>query len=575
MTRPDWINVLARTIRRWQQLSPARQVLIAAALFWGLALLLQAWRLLSLNASYDQGIFTQVLWNGLGGHPFESTLSSQLSTNVVHSGELPALGYRRLGQHFTPALITWMPLLGLLGTAALPLVQTGLLTAAGLVLFQLARTQLDERVAARVAFSWFLAQAVIAPMLGNFTDLCQLPLCVFAVLLGIERRRLWLTLIPTLYMPLIREDTGVLLMGIALWCFLRRPHWRLPAVLMGLYGAGWVYAATNLFMPLYSEDVSKRFMVEKFGHYLGEKEEASSAEVLGLVLSQPWKVVQELVSPPGKTIGYLLAQGLPLALVPLISLDAWLLMGLPMLGLLLAQGANDPLSISIRYALLVVPGLFAGGVYWLAGHPGLLARRRFRAIWAGCSTLSLLLALASNPHHALSFLLPDSYQPWLHTSAPAQLRHGQQAFALLDEIPQTDSVSATAMLIPHLARREVALRFPNSIAYRDRQGQEQLVDWIAVDVEQPLREAKAFRKQRQPLRRLIRRLEDARAKDDFGLVACGHGLVLLRHNQPDQPAALAAYQQLLASMPAAVRNNLEPAKEDGNQQNDAPAQAKA
>ena len=548
MTRPLSRLVLSRPLRWWNTLSPARQVLIAAGVFWGLALLLQAWRLLSLNTSYDQGIFTQVMWNGLRGHPFESTLSSQLSTNVVHSDQLPALGYRRLGQHFTPALVTWMPLLGLVGTAALPLVQTGLLTAAGLVLFKLACTQLPERTAARVAFSWFLAQAVVAPMLGNFTDLCQLPLCVFAVLLGIERRRPWLTLVPALYMPLIREDTGVLLMGVALWCFVRRPHWRLPAVLMGFYGAGWVYAATNLFMPLYSEDVSKRFMVEKFGHYLGEKQEASSTEVLAHVLTQPWKVIEELINPPGKTIGYLLAQGLPLALVPLISIDAWLLMGLPMLGLLLAQGANDPLSISIRYALLVVPGFFAGGIYWLSAHPGTAARQRFRGIWAGCSTLSLLLALASNPHHALSFVLPDSYQPWLHTSAAAQLRHGQQAFALLDEIPPGDSVSATAMLVPHLARREVALRFPNSIAYRDRDGQSRDVDWIAADLEQPIREAQAFRKERKSLRKLVRRLEEAR-QEGYGLVACRHGLVLLRHHQADAPEAAANWNRLLASAP--------------------------
>ena len=542
--------MLARPLRWWNSLSPAKQVLFAAGLFWILALVLQAWRLLSLNASYDQGIFTQVLWNGLRGHPFESTLSSQLSTNVVHSDELPALGYQRLGQHFTPALVTWMPLVGLLGTAALPLVQTGLLTAAGLVLFELARTQLDDRIAARVAFCWFMAQAVVAPMLGNFTDLCQLPLCVFAVLLGIERRQFWLTLIPALYMPLIREDTGVLLMSVALWCFLRRPQWRGPAVLMGVYGAGWVYAATNLFMPLYSEDVSKRFMVEKFGHYLGKREQASSAEVLALVLSQPLQVLQELVNPPGKTIGYLLAQGLPLALVPLISVDAWLLMGLPMLGLLLAQGANDPLSISIRYALLVVPGLFAGGVYWLAQRPSLVARQRFRGIWAGCSTLSLLLALGSNPHHALSFVLPDSYQPWLHTSASQQIAHGQLAFQLLERIQPDQSVSATAMLVPHLSRREVALRFPNSIAFLNQQGQPTQVDWIAVDLDQPLREARAFPEEEKQVRRLLRRMEQARKQDHYGVVACQGGIVLLRHQQPDDPQALAAYEQLLANAPA-------------------------
>ena len=103
-----------------------------------ICLTLQAWRSWVLLASYDQGIFQQVLWNSLHGHWFESTLSSQLSTNVIHSGESAGLGYARLGQHFTPSLLLWAPLFALIGGAALPLVQVGLIVAAGLVLHQLA-----------------------------------------------------------------------------------------------------------------------------------------------------------------------------------------------------------------------------------------------------------------------------------------------------------------------------------------------------------------------------------------------------------------------------------------------------
>ena len=125
-----------------QPLTPMRQVAIAAIGFAVIGLALQWWRLISLNATYDQGIFMQALWNGLSGHPFESTLSSQLSTNVVHSGELPALGYQRLSQHFTPILVTWIPLVGLISHWALPIVQVGLITAAGLMLYKLASIDL-------------------------------------------------------------------------------------------------------------------------------------------------------------------------------------------------------------------------------------------------------------------------------------------------------------------------------------------------------------------------------------------------------------------------------------------------
>ena len=61
----------------------------------------------------------------LHGHPFESTLSSQLSTDVIHARE-PSVDYERLGQRFTPPSCSGH-LLGLIGGAALPLVQVELI----------------------------------------------------------------------------------------------------------------------------------------------------------------------------------------------------------------------------------------------------------------------------------------------------------------------------------------------------------------------------------------------------------------------------------------------------------------
>jgi len=53
-----------------------------------------------------------------------------------------------------------------------------------------------------------------------------------------------------------------------------------------------------------------------------------------------------------------MAQGLPLMLIPLISLDSWLLMGLPLMACCSPRAVTNPLSINLRYTLLVVPGLF-------------------------------------------------------------------------------------------------------------------------------------------------------------------------------------------------------------------------
>ncbi|WP_315855589.1 DUF2079 domain-containing protein [Synechococcus sp. RedBA-s] len=530
-----------------EQVRAERAVLAAAALFALTGLMLQWWRLQVLTASYDQGIFLQAIWSGLHGHPFESTLSSQLSTNVIHAGEPPAVGYHRLGQHFTPVLLLWVPLVGLLGIWALPLVQVGLMTAAGLVLHLIARKRLEDPwLAAFLACSFFGANAVIGPTWGNFTDLAQLPLAVLLLWYGLQRRLWWLLALAAVAVPMIREDTGVLLVGVSLWILVRqRQRWPLALALAAL-GLGWVLLVTNVLMPLFSDDNSRRFMVENFGQYIGDADQASSLEVLLKALRQPLVVLRELIWPPGETLRYLLAQGLPLMLVPLISLDSWLLMGMPLMGLLLAQGANNPLSINLRYALLVVPGLFAGAIEWWGRHPKAFAHRRLRRVWAGCIVLSLLLTLLANPNRSLSFLIPDSVDPWVYSSPALQWSHGASARELLRQIPKGASVAATTTLIPHLAQRPVLIRFPNGVIYRDRQGDNRAVDWIAIDLDWLRRYGVAFPRDREALENSLEALGSL--PEPYGVRAFADGVVLLQRNQPDLQPARGQLQELMSSI---------------------------
>ena len=529
-----------------QRLSPQQRVWIAAGLFTLIGWILQWWRLQTLHASMDQGILFQILWNGLSGHPFESTLSSQLSTNVVHGGELPALGYHRLGQHFTPSLVLWMPLVALLGKWALPMLQVALISSAGLVLHKLARLRLSPELASMLTLAFYGANAVIGPALGNFTDLSQLPLCVFVLLLGLEQRRPWLIALPALLMPLIREDTGVVLVSVGLWLLWRdRSRWPLAAALI-LYGGGWVVLVTNVLMPLFSHDNARRFMVENFGQYLQGREQASSLEVAKLVLQQPLVLLRELVSPPDQTIRYLAGQGLPLLFIPYIALDSWLLMGLPLLGLLLAQGFNNPLSINIRYTYLVVPGLFAGSIFWWQQHSQRFGSRRLRRIWAGCILLSLLFTLTSNPNRSLSWLIPDSVQPWVHRSPWRQWQHGQNALATVALIPADVSVAATTPLIPHLANRSVLVRFPYAWSYQNREGQTQPVQWIAVDLDYQRHYGRAFEAEQANFNNSLELIEELTR--DYKPQVVRDGVVILQRGGPSRPEADAALRQTIQRM---------------------------
>ncbi len=130
--------------QNWQKNSSLKWVVGVAIAFFIICLSLTLHRYFSFYASYDQGIFNQVFWNGAQGRFFQSSLSSALSTNVVHQGEFPSVSYHRLGQHFTPALLLWLPLYALFPSpVTLSVLQVTLITAAGLVLYLLARQHLE------------------------------------------------------------------------------------------------------------------------------------------------------------------------------------------------------------------------------------------------------------------------------------------------------------------------------------------------------------------------------------------------------------------------------------------------
>ena len=72
--------------QNWQKNSALRWVVGVAIAFFFMGLGLTLHRYFSFYASYDQGIFNQVFWNSAQGRLFQSSLSSALSTNVVHQG---------------------------------------------------------------------------------------------------------------------------------------------------------------------------------------------------------------------------------------------------------------------------------------------------------------------------------------------------------------------------------------------------------------------------------------------------------------------------------------------------------
>jgi uncharacterized membrane protein len=532
-----------------------RMALIAGAFFVIMAGLLLH-RYFTYYASYDQGIFNQVFWNNAHGNLFQSTLSSQLSTNVIHAGELPRVDYRRLGQHFTPALLIWWPIYKLLPSpATLSVLQAAFATGAGVLLYFLAGRHLEQRLALAIMVSFYGAIAVLNPYLANFHDLGQIPLFIFGLLLAMEYRRWGIFGVLCLAILAVREDSAIALFGVGAYLLASRRH---PWIGTGVcaLSVGYFVLVTSVFMPFFSDDISKRFMIEEFGQYV-DGEEASTLEVLWAMVRQPGLLLRELVSPPRDTLDYLLGHWLPLAFIPALSPTAWIMTGPPLLKLTLTEG-DSGLNTSLRYALNVVPGMFYGAILWWAGQGwrrfgqplekwvSRSPTRPWRRFWALCLIISLVIVPLANPSRAFSFMVPDSFHPWVYVPPALQWQRAYHMNQVLAQIPSAASVTATTYLVPHVSGRRAVLRMPLTDFIND-QGQPQSVDYGVADLWRLRRYQVAFSRDGAELATLTQAINTWLDSGQYGLITAEAGIILLQRDTPSLPQALADWQTFLTT----------------------------
>ncbi len=520
--------------------SETRVVVLLAALFFTITLVFGLHRYFTFFASYDQGIFNQVFWNNLHGRFFQSSLSSVLSTNVVHDGQVPDVTYRRLGQHFTPALLLWLPIYALAPNAAtLVVIQVSLITAGGVVLYALARHYLPPKLSLMLMAGYYGANAVIGPVFSNFHDLCQIPLFIFTLLLALEKRIWWLVWLMAGLTLLVRQDAGVGLFSIGVYMVVSR---RFPkaGLAMCILGFGYVVTATNMFMPMFSEDISRRFMLERFGQY-ATGDRATTLDILWAIVSNPVRLLANLLRKPDVKFFYLLVQTLPLAFVPFVAPYSWAIASFPLLQLFLQQG-ESPLAIHIRYAITLVPGLFYGTILWWSQHTERF-KVGFRRFWIACIAVSILIAIPYNPHQVFYFAIPTSFQPWIYVSLPRQWEHASHIRTLVNQIPPAASVSATTYIVPHLASRREMLRMP-FLQVRNDQREVVDVDYLIADLWQLERYRIAFPLERNHFAQIVPLIDTLLSQNKYGILGLEDKVILMRKGVTTSPELLQTWTKL-------------------------------
>jgi uncharacterized membrane protein len=533
--------MLQKTIELWQKKPGLTKVIILGTIFFTLILAISLNRYYSFYYTYDHGLFDQVFWNSVHGKLFQSSLSSAASSASLMDQLPSSPNYIHLGQHFVIDFILWMPLYALFPSPiTLIVLQVALITISGIVLYALARHYLSPAISVMIVASFYGANAVIGPTLGNFYEHCQLPLFLFSLFLALEKRCWWLFWLFAILTLGIREDTGITLFGIGVYLVISRRHPRVGLILSAL-SFGYVVLVTNTIMPMFSNDNSRLYLSQYFSMFI-KTDHPSTLQLLWAIVSQPNIIIEVFFSNLDRRLKYIFGLWLPLGFVPALSIPAWIMTSFPLLIILLQDANRAATSINTRYTLSIVPVLIYGVILWWSQHSEKFKPRPHR-FWIGCIVLSILFTLNSNPGRALYFLVPNHIQPWVYQSLNGQWQRAAHIQTVLNSIPKDASVSTTSDIVSHLSQRRNLIRLP-SMKIRNEAGTIVDVDYGVVDIGQLLKSREIVPIDRERVKASVRLIDDALTQGNYGIAKMVNGIVLIQKGVNSQPEALSAWLKL-------------------------------
>lgn len=382
---------------------------------------------------FDLGNMAQAVWSTAHGRPLEVT--------ELHGDQIT-----RLGAHVDPLLAAFAPVWWLWPSPAMLVVCQAIILALGaLPVFWLARKHLGSaRDGALCGIAYLLYPPIQWLALDEFHPVAlACPLLTFAFWY-LDEDRLRAAAPFLLLAALSREEMPLVVGALGVWYALAKSR-RVAGALVALAGAASSAIAFGVVMPYFREGTESAF----FGRY--ETVGGSPVGILETVFRNPGALLGALTD--GRDLLYLLALGLPLALLFLLS-PLILLAAIPELAANLLSSTDTQTSIRFHYTAPIVPFLIGGAVLGAARLP----RPRVGAlILLGASLAGAVLL---GPLRA-GELVPDRRSP-----------HDGVAVRALALIPEGAAVSSTNGLGAHLSARRRIHSFP---VVRD-------ADWIVVDL---------------------------------------------------------------------------------------------
>ncbi|HLM74208.1 MAG TPA: DUF2079 domain-containing protein, partial [Polyangiaceae bacterium] len=420
-------------------------VLVAAsayAAYFGYYTLLMHKRLLT--SGFDLGIYDNLMYNALKGHPFESPVL------------FGPRGGNYIAGHAEFAMLLFVPIYAIApGPENLLIVQAVLLGFAAVPLYMFAATQISRPASVIVA----LAYLFFAPLHGpNFYDFHWLPLAIFFhfwLYYGIATKRSWLIGLMIVILFAIREDVAVGTAVLGLFLLLTGLRPRLGVLLMGL-SVAWFALVRFYIMPKAGEWFFHQLYKQLFADG-----DPSFTSVIRTILSNPVYFVSTLFKET--KLVFALHMLAPIAFIPCRRLPLVLLLLPGFFFTLMTTEYAPTVSIAFQYTTHWIPYLFLGIVLALV----LMEREPKGALAKRAALATMALCVISHSYNFGAVLertnFIGGFSRIQFKATPEELDRYKNLKELAAMIPQSAQVAATDQELPHVSTRRVTYHIHGSI----------------------------------------------------------------------------------------------------------------
>jgi uncharacterized membrane protein len=388
--------------------------------------------------AWDLGGFVQAVYTATRGLPLVYTLNP-----FFYKGFPDSLAFSFLGTHFSPVLYLLVPLYAVVQRPeTLLFVQSLVIGLGGIPVYKLAKRFHGEAVGLAFLGAYLVYPGNIGLNLDNFHPEAFIPaFMLFALYFFISRRFVLGTVFSALTAMVI-EEGAVLILALVAFMVLYQKAWRKRKEL-AFYSA---LAGGSLIYLLLAFEARTFYGLDPTGFTLALN--SGNYQILGA--SFAWDVPLAVLRSPGNVLPALAFDGLtklswllvllaPVALLPLLFPEGFLVLGLPWLAVAFLSNYRGYYSIYGIQQSFFIFCIFPCAVYGLRRlHFDSADLKRTAFLVLACS-LIVGAAFDFNPaNYGSSFAVSD---------------HARQIDRMVSLVPQGASVLTTSNIYPHLANR--------------------------------------------------------------------------------------------------------------------------